>query len=278
MHGWKLILLVVFVAGCAARRPMPPLAGPSSEPVMETPARVALMTAPGEAEWKALGDEATALLSQYLRINTTNPPGNEIAAARWLAEVLRRDGIEAQIFEPAPGKANLYARLPGDGSAPPLILLNHMDVVLASPEYWTVDPFSGVIKDGYVWGRGALDMKGEAIAQLMTLLVMKRAHVPLKRDIIFLATADEEIGARVGAAWIVDQQADLVKDAEFLLNEGGVARADGRGGGAFYGVGTTEKSPFWLDLTARGTAGHGSRPAPPKPLPPTGRPPQPHPY
>jgi len=251
MHRWKLVPLVVLVAGCAARRPAPPLAGPSSAPVLETPARVALIAAPGEADWKALGDEATALLSQYLRINTTNPPGNEIAAARWLAAVLRRDGIEARVFEPVPGKANLYARLAGDGSARPLILLNHMDVVLASPEYWTVDPFSGLIKDGYVWGRGALDMKGEAIAQLMTLLVLKRAHVPLKRDIIFLATADEEIGAGVGAAWIVDQQVDLVKDAEFLLNEGGLARADGRGGVAFYGVGTTEKSPFWLDPRAQ---------------------------
>lgn len=233
---------------------------------METPARVSLIAAPGDAEWKALGDEATALLSQYLRINTTNPPGREITAARWLADVLRRDGIESQIFEPAPGKANLYARLAGDGSARPLILLSHMDVVLASPEYWTVDPFGGVVKDGSVWGRGALDMKGEAIAQLMTMLVLKRARVPLKRDIIFLATSDEEIGAGVGAAWIAEQRADLVRNAEFLLNEGGLTRADGRGGVEFYGVGTTEKSPFWLDVTARGTAGHGSRPTPDNPV------------
>src|SRR6266540_1354137 len=155
--GWWRILFVLSLAACARRAP--PLAGPSNAPVLVTPTRVALLTAPGDAEWKALGDEATALLSQYIRINTTNPPG--------------------------------------DGSARPLILLNHMDVVLASPEYWSVDPFSGVTKDGYVWGRGALDMKGEAIAQLMTLLVLKRAHVPLKRDIIFLATADEEIGAGV---------------------------------------------------------------------------------
>src|SRR5947208_15534450 len=266
MHRWKLIPLVLLLAGCAARRPMPPLAGPSSEPVLETPARVALITAPGEAEWSALGNEATALLSQYLRINTTNPPGNEIAAARWLAAVLGRDGIEARVFEPAPGKANLYARLAGDGSARPLILLNHMDVVLASREYWTVDPFGGLIKDGAVWGRGALDMKGEAIAQLMTKLILKRAHVPLKRDIILLATADEEIGAGVGAAWIVEHQADLVRNAEFLLNEGGLTRSDGHGGVEYYGIGTTEKSPFWLDATARGTAGHGSRPTPDNPV------------
>src|SRR2546423_7987512 len=258
--GW-----LVRIAGCAGRRPAPPLAGPSSAPVMETPARVAIIAAPGDAEWKALGDEAPGLLSQYLRINTTNPPGNEIAAAHWVADVLRRDGIESRIFEPAPGKANLYARLSGDGSARPLILLNHMDVVLASPEYWTVEPFGGLIKDGYVWGRGALDMKGEAIAQLMTMLILKRAHIPLKRDIIFLATADEEIGAGVGAAWILEHQANLIRNAEFLLNEGGLTRSDGHGGVEYYGIGTTEKSPFWLDATARGTAGPGSPPAPHKP-------------
>lgn len=263
----SLLLTVTVVAACARRSPpMPPLAGPSNAPVLETPARVALMTAPGDAEWKALGDEATALLSQYLRINTTNPPGNEIAAARWLAAVLRRDGIESQIFEPAPGKANLYARLAGDGTARPIILLNHMDVVLASPEYWTVDPFGGVIKDGAVWGRGALDMKGEAIAQLMTLLVLKRAHVPLRRDVIFLATSDEEIGAGVGAAWIVQQRPDLVRGAEFLLNEGGNIRANARGDVEYYGIATTEKSPFWLDVIARGTAGHASRPTPDNPV------------
>jgi acetylornithine deacetylase/succinyl-diaminopimelate desuccinylase-like protein len=264
----SLFLCVFAVAGCAARRPAaPPLAGPSSAPVMETPKRVALVAAPrGDAEWNALGDEAAALLSQYLRINTTNPPGNEIVAARWLAAVLRRDGIEAQVFEPAPGKANLYARLRGDGSARPLILLNHMDVVLASPQYWQVDPFSGVVQGGYIWGRGALDMKGEGIVQLMTLLILKRAGVPLKRDVIFLATSDEEIGAGVGAGWFAQHHADLIRDAEFLINEGGTIRANERGGVDYYGVGTTEKSPFWLDMTARGTPGHGSRPTPDNPV------------
>ena len=262
----SLIQLALLSAACAGRRSAPPLAGPSLAPVYETAERVALIAAPVEGDWKALGDEAASLLAQYIRINTTNPPGNEIVAARWLRAVLEREGIEARIFEPAPGKANLYARLAGDGSARPLVLLNHMDVVLASPEYWTVDPFGVVIKDGYVWGRGALDMKGEAVAQLMTLLVLKRARVPLKRDIIFLATADEEIGAGVGAAWLVEREPDLVRGAEFLLNEGGMTRSDGRGGVQFYGVGTTEKSPFWLDMTARGTAGHGSRPTPDNPV------------
>ena len=127
-----------------------------------------------------------------------------------------------RILEPRPGKANLYARLPGDGRARPLILLNHMDVVLASAEHWSVDPFAGVIRDGYVWGRGALDMKGEGIAQLMSLLLLRRAAVPLKRDVIFLATADEEITGGVGAKWIVEQHPELVRGAEFLLNEGDI--------------------------------------------------------
>lgn len=265
-HSLALLLACMLVTGCATRRPAPPLAGPSSEPVRETPRRVALMAAPGEADWRALGEEAAALLAQYLRINTTNPPGNEIAAARWLAGLLQQEGIETRIFEPRAGKANLYARLRGNGSARPLILLNHMDVVLASPEYWQVDPFAGVVQDGYVWGRGALDMKGEGIVQLMTMLILKRANVPLKRDIIFLATADEEIGAGVGAAWFVEHHAELIGDAEFLINEGGTTRANGRGGVDYYGVGTTEKSPFWLDMTARGTAGHGSRPTPDNPV------------
>lgn len=249
-----------------SRGPQPSLVTPSSEPVRYLPERVALVMAPrAEAEWRALGDEAAQLLSQYLRIDNTNPPGNEIDAARWLARVLQREGIEARIFEPRPGKANLYARLRGNGSARPIVLLNHMDVVLASPEHWRVPPFSGAIQDGYVWGRGALDMKGQGIVQLMTLIIFKRAGIPLKRDIIFLANADEEVGRGVGAAWFIEHHGDLIRDAEFLINEGGTIRA--RDAGVEYvGIGTTEKSPFWLDVTARGTPGHGSRPTPDNPV------------
>ncbi len=262
---WGLLL-----AACARPRqlaqPQPGLFGPSAKPGL-LPPRVPEAEAPRtDEQWRALGREAAALLSQYVAINTTNPPGNELQTAQWLKAVLARDGIEAQLFEPQPGKANLYARLKGDGSARPLILLNHMDVVLASPEYWRVDPFGGVTKDGYVWGRGALDMKGEAIVELMTLLTLKRAAVPLKRDVIFLATADEEVGGGVGAGWFVEHHPELVQDAEFLLNEGGTIRADANGRIEYYGVGTTEKSPFWLDVTARGTAGHGSRPTPDNPV------------
>ncbi len=253
------------VVGCV-RPPRPSLMGPSSRPVLLPPQLFRAAVPKSDAEWRAAGQEAATLLSQYIAINTTNPPGNELKAAEWLRAVLGREGIEAQIFEPGPGKANLFARVPGDGTGRPLIFLNHMDVVLATPEYWKVDPFGGVVQDGYVWGRGALDMKGEAIAQLMTLIILKRAGVPLKRDIIFLATADEEIGAGVGAGWFVENHPDLIRDAEFLINEGGTIRADPSGHIEYYGIGTTEKSPFWLDVTAKGTAGHGSRPTSDNPV------------
>lgn len=265
------VFALVVCIGCTrpprgAVPPQPGVVGPSSRPVFIPPAEVLRDVPRSDAQWAVVGREAAGLLSQYIAINTTNPPGNELQTATWLKAVLAGEGIESQIFEPRPGKANLYARLRGDGTARPLILLNHMDVVLASPEYWKVDPFRGLIQDGYVWGRGALDMKGEAITQLTTLLTLKRAGVPLKRDVIFLATADEEIGGGVGAGWFVENHPALVQDAEFLVNEGGVIRADQAGRIEDYGVGTTEKSPFWLDVTARGTAGHGSRPTPDNPV------------
>jgi len=259
------VALLLLLAACA-HNPASSAAALSAADAPAIPPRTELRGPPRGQDWDGLGGEAAALLSQYIRINTTNPPGNELSAARWLATVLRRDGVESQIFEPAPGKANLYARLKGDGSARPLILLNHMDVVLASPEFWRVDPFSGAIRDGYVWGRGALDMKGEGIVELLSMIALKRAGVPLKRDIIFLATADEEIGAGVGAGWMVERHPELVEGAEFLLNEGGTIRADEAGRVQYVGVGTTEKSPFWLEVTARGTAGHGSRPTPDNPV------------
>jgi len=265
------LLALVLVVACArppraAAPPQPGLFGPSSQPVLLPPRQFEPDVPRTDAQWRAVGREAAALLSQYVAINTTNPPGNELQTANWLKAVLAREGIDAQVFEPRPGKANLYARIKGDGSARPLILLNHMDVVLASPEYWKVDPFSGSVQDGYLWGRGALDMKGEAITQLLSLLTLKRAGVPLRRDVIFLATADEEIGGGVGAGWFVEHHPEVVQDAEFLLTEGGAIRTDAAGRIEYYGVGTTEKSPFWLNLTAHGTPGHGSRPTPDNPV------------
>src|SRR5438876_966382 len=223
----RLVPLLALAMGAACARPpraaappRPGLFGPSSQPVLLPPRQFEPDVPRTDAQWRAVGREAAPLLSQYVAINTTNPPGNELQTANWLKAVLAREGIDAEVFEPRPGKANLYARIKGDGSARPLILLNPMDVVLASPEYWKVDPFSGTVQDGYLWGRGALDMKGEAITQLLSLLTLKRAGVPLRRDVIFLATADEEIGGGVGAGWFVEHHPEVVQDAEFLLTEG----------------------------------------------------------
>src|SRR3989442_13004616 len=154
-----VVCCALALAGCAhGAAPSP--SGPFTAPVPELPQRVAPSSAPrGDDDWKALGDEDAQLLAQYLRINTTTPPGHERRTADWLAAVLAREGIAAQAVETAPGKANLYARLGGDGRARPIILLNHMDVVLASPQDWSLDPFWGRIRDGYICGRGAQEIK-----------------------------------------------------------------------------------------------------------------------
>lgn len=210
-------------------------------------------------DWETLGEEAVSYLSQYLQLDTSNPPGNEIQAARFFKAIFDREGIESRIVESAPGRGNIYARLKGDGSKRPIILLHHLDVVPADRRFWSVDPFGGVVKDGYVWGRGALDDKGMGIQELMTMLILKRQGMPLKRDVIFLGTADEEAGGMYGAGFMVKEHRDLFKDAEFVLNEGGwIALRDGKVW--YYGVTVSEKTPLWLKLTATGTPGHGSMP------------------
>lgn len=213
----------------------------------------------GSPDWKALEEEAISLLSQYLQIDTTNPPGNEILAARFFKSIFDREGIESQIFESAPGRGNIYVCLKGDGSKKPIILLNHMDVVPADRRFWSMEPFSGVIQDGYLWGRGAIDMKGMGILELMTVLILKRWEVPLKGDVIFLGTADEEAGGRYGAGYMIDQHFDLIRGAGVVLNEfGWIYVREGKV--EHYGVAVSEKTPFWLRLTAVSTPGHGSMP------------------
>src|SRR5258705_7335465 len=170
-------------------------------------------------DWNALGDETVELMRRYLMIDTTNPPGNEAAGAAFLADVLKRDGIASEIAESAPGRANLVARLAGDGSLGGIVLHHHIDVVYADRRYWTVDPFGSVVKDGYLYGRGALDMKSTGIAQLAALLAIKRARVPLKRDLILLATADEEAGSAFGARFVADTRRAWLQGAEYALSE-----------------------------------------------------------
>lgn len=212
--------------------------------------------------WESLQKEATELFVQYLKIDTTNPPGNETRAANFFAELCKREGIEHQVFEPVPGRGTLWARLKGSGSQRPVILLNHTDVVPHSPEFWSVPAFSGQIKDGFIYGRGAQDMKSVGLAQFMVMVALKRAKVPLKRDVIFLATADEEAGGLHGAGWFAKHRPELLGKAEFLFNEGGSNMVDQSGKVLAVGVGPSEKTPAWLRLTATGEPGHGSIPRP----------------
>jgi acetylornithine deacetylase/succinyl-diaminopimelate desuccinylase-like protein len=213
-------------------------------------------------EDEAAAQEALTLLSEYLRIDTTNPPGNETRAADFFKAIFDREGIESQVFESAPGRGNVYARIRGDGSKKAVVLMSHMDVVPADRRHWSVDPFAAVVKDDYLWGRGALDVKGMGIVELMAMLTLKRQGLPLKSDIVFLGTADEEAGGAMGAGFMVKEHFDLVGDAGVVLNEFGYISVGEDGKARYYAASPTEKAPFWLKLTATGTPGHGSAPRP----------------
>ncbi len=219
-------------------------------------------------DYGRLRDETAQRLSEYLRINTSNPPGNELATARWLKQVLAKEGIEGQILDTAelgPGRANFYARLKGNGSGKAIALVHHMDVVPVSPEFWSVDPFAGLVKEGYVWGRGALDMKGHGIVQLMTLIAIKRAGIPLSRDLVYIGNADEETDG-LGSRTFIDRHPDLIKDVEYLLTESGGSRIE-NGKVRWYGMNVGEKQVYWQKLVVKGKASHGSRPTPDNPVP-----------
>ncbi len=219
----------------------------------------AAQVAAAEINWSKVERQATEFLSAYIQINTSNPPGNETAAARFLAKRFRQAGINAQVFESQPGRGSVVARLNGRGGARPIILLNHLDVVPASAAEWEVPPFAGTVRDGYVYGRGALDCKGVGTIDAMALLLLKRYGIALKRDVIFLGTADEETGGKLGAGWMVEHHVDTLRDAEFVLNEGGQIEVLSNGARA-YGVAVAEKTPCWLRLAATGPPGHGSAP------------------
>jgi acetylornithine deacetylase/succinyl-diaminopimelate desuccinylase-like protein len=209
--------------------------------------------------YEKLTQEAVALLQQYVRLNTTNPPGNELAAAKMFRQKFLAEGIPATVWEPAPGRGIVAARLRGTGRHKALVLLSHMDVVPANPKEWQVPPFSAQIRDGEIWGRGTLDDKGPGVIEFMAIVALKRAGVLLNRDVIFLATGDEEQGGKNGAGWMVDHEADIYADAGYLLNEGGgiMSRPNGR---KYFAVSITEKTPLWLRLTASGEAGHAAVP------------------
>src|SRR4029077_16718123 len=167
-------------------------------------------------------DLAVTWMQEDLRVDTTNPPGNEMRGVAFYKKILDQEGIENRAFEYAPGRGDLWARLPHTTAQArrPIILLNHMDVVTSDAAHWKVPPFSGEIKDGWLWGRGAQDMKDEGLAQLVVIVMLKRENIELDRDVIFLAVADEE-GGNTGTDWFVAHNRDLLEDAEFLINEGG---------------------------------------------------------
>lgn len=207
-------------------------------------------------DWDAATAEAVALLREYLRIDTSNPPGNEALAVEFLAGVLSAEGIAFEVAESAPGRSNLFARLgpPAGG----VCLLNHTDVVPVEHEYWNVDPFGGELSDGMIWGRGALDMKGMGIFELMTFLLLKRQGVELRESVTFLAAADEEAGSAFGVSWI-ERHRPAWMDTDLVINEGAYGLTSSRGPQVFQ-VAPTEKVPLWVKLTVRGRPGHGSVP------------------
>jgi acetylornithine deacetylase/succinyl-diaminopimelate desuccinylase-like protein len=221
-----------------------------------------LVAAPGSPRSDPDYEElAVTLLQRYLQLDTTVPPGNELRGALFFREILEREGIAVEVDEFAPGRANLLATLPGTGRLRPLVLANHMDVVPTDAARWKVAPFSGTRRGGTIWGRGAEDMKTEGILQLLAMVRAKREGRTLDRDLLFLATADEEAGF-AGALRALSPQGwrSRLEKAEFLITEGGENVLDDQGRPLYFGVATGEKGPFWLVLKTRGTPGHGSRP------------------
>jgi acetylornithine deacetylase/succinyl-diaminopimelate desuccinylase-like protein len=237
-----------------------PAAAPAPAPAADAPA----CPRAGALEAAAIAEEAACLLAAYVRIDTTNPPGNELQAARFLRSVLARDGIESQIIESAPGRANLIARLSGRSGARAggaVVLMHHMDVVPAAAGEWSVAPLSGELRDGQLWGRGSIDNKGGGVLTLLSVLLAKRLGTPLPRDVVLLAVADEEAGGAYGARFLTEHHMELFAGADFVLTEGGavVEVAPGR---FLYGVELAQKAPLWLRVTARGVSGHGGAPPP----------------
>lgn len=213
-----------------------------------------------EARWTRVQEEAVGLLREYVRVDTSNPPGTTTAAADLLQRILEREGIAATRYESSPGKTILLARLSGTGPGKPILLLHHMDVVPVDRARWPRDPFGAEVVDGELWGRGAIDMKGLGVMHLLAFLELKRQAVPLARDVILMAVPDEEIGGAGGARWMLDHHASQL-DVDYVLDEGGFGSrdlfADGR---LVFGISVAEKRMVWLRIRAEGVAGHGSQP------------------
>jgi acetylornithine deacetylase/succinyl-diaminopimelate desuccinylase-like protein len=224
-----------------------------------------LLAAPAAAEddWPAAGRDAAALLSGAIRIDTTNPPGRELAAARYFARYLEAHGIPAELVESAPERGSVIARLPAtapDGSGP-ILLLSHLDVVPADAAEWKSPPFAGEIRGGAVWGRGALDDKGHGAVFAAALALLAESRGPRRRDLVFCASADEEMAGAVGVELLVERHWRALGPPAAVWNEGGAsAPLDALGGIVANGIATTEKRALWLTLVTEGEGGHGSQP------------------
>jgi acetylornithine deacetylase/succinyl-diaminopimelate desuccinylase-like protein len=209
-------------------------------------------------DWEKTGEEALDHFAELIKLDTSNPPGKETQVAKYLEAVLDTEGIATEMYSLDPDRANLVARIKGNGSKRPLLLMGHTDVVGVQRDRWTEDPFGGLRKDGWLYGRGTLDDKDNVAAALMVMMLLKRLDVPLDRDVIFLAEAGEEGTPEWGINFLVEKHWDAIA-AEFALAEGGsgIVR-DGRV--ETFGIETTEKAPRRATLVARGTPGHGSVP------------------
>jgi acetylornithine deacetylase/succinyl-diaminopimelate desuccinylase-like protein len=205
----------------------------------------------------ALENQAVTRVQEYIQIDTINPPGNESRAVEFLSRIFDAEGIPFETAETAPGRGNIWARIPG-GSEPALVLLHHSDVVPADENFWDLHPLSGEIRDGHIYGRGALDTKTLGILHLQTFLALHRSGQPLNRDVVFMATADEEAGGFFGAGWMVENRPEVFDGVGILLNEGGGGSVDGKL--IEFGVEVTQKVPYWFRLVAQGPPGHGSTP------------------
>jgi acetylornithine deacetylase/succinyl-diaminopimelate desuccinylase-like protein len=203
-------------------------------------------------------DEVTELVQELIRVDTTNPPGNETAAAELLRAYLEDSGARCELYARVPERANLVARLPGRADGPSLLFLSHTDVVLADAAEWSADPFGGELRDGEVWGRGALDMKGQVAASAVALATLAREGFEPAGDLIFAATADEEVGAGFGAQWLCEAHPEAVR-CDYLINEGSGERLE-LGGKPFYMCSVAEKMSAPFRLRVRGRSGHASMP------------------